>query len=490
MIPAFKRSVRATPTPPKSLYGQLFRSVLWPAWETGLRRRPTLDRLAALEASQWRSQDELREEQERALMRLLNHAYAHVPLYRERFERAGLTPSHVRSLDDLMKLPVLTHDDVRGDRRLRQSRVAPRPTIWKSTSGTTGEPLVLGYEPSSEYWRQAIKWRGYSWAGYEPGDRVLHLWGVPPTGKESWKARAKIALDRSLKRERYVPCAVLGERELHDVVRLIAREGPHVLVCYTQAGAALARFVNRNGLRDWDDIAVICGAERLYPHDRTELEKAFGRGIFESYGCREVMLLASECDAHDGLHVSMENLVVEIVVTEPDGTARRARAGELGEVVVTDLHNLSMPFIRYANGDLATAGSGAPCRCGRGLERIASVEGRTSDTLRDATGALVNGVVFGHMFVELESVVRKFQLVQHPDLTVTLRVAAEHPLAATTIARLRASCERFLRGVDVTVDVVDDVRASAMGKRRLVVAETSRADDAHEPRAAASAPQF
>jgi phenylacetate-CoA ligase len=137
-------------------------------------------------------------------------------------------------------------------------------------------------------------------------------------------------------------------------------------------------------------------------------------------------------------------------------------------VVVTDLHNFSMPFIRYVNGDLATA---ARCGCGRGLERIASIEGRTSDTLRDANGALVSGIVFGHLFPELEQVVRKFQLVQHADLSVTLRVAVEHPLDPATIARLRRSCGRFLHGVDVTVEVVDDLRASALGKRRLVVAE-------------------
>jgi phenylacetate-CoA ligase len=453
------------------LYGALLRRVLWPAWETGLRRRPTVERIARLGVTQWLRDDTLRRAQTSALIRLLTHAYAHVPFYRERFMRAGLSPLDVGSLDDLLKLPVLTHADVRADGDSRRSTAHPFPTVWKSTSGTTGRPFVFGYEPDSEWWRHAVKWRAYEWAGYRVGDKVMHLWGVPPTGREPWKSRAKVALDHRWKREICIPCAVLGETELTNIAGRIARERPRILVCYTQAGAALARFVNRRGLRDWSDMVVICGAERLYPHDRVELEAAFGPGVFETYGCREVMLIASECEAHDGLHTSMENLIVEIVVTGPNGTMRHAREGETGEVVVTDLHNFAMPFIRYANGDLATAGSSDLCRCGRGLARIASVEGRTADVLRDAHGALVSGVAFGYMFVDLERIVSEFQIVQRADLSVTLRVVTEGPLHAAVRERLRQSCRRFLHGIDVQVEAVRELPAGPMGKRRLVISE-------------------
>ena len=124
--------------------------------------------------------------------------------------------------------------------------------------------------------------------------------------------------------------------------------------------------------------------------------------MFETYGNREVMLMATECEEHDGLHVQAENLVVEVVVRrdDTDGT-RPAAPGELGEVVVTDLHNLAMPFIRYATGDLATAADDSPCGCGRGLPRIASVEGRTSDVLEDGDGHQVSGIALMTLFVDL-----------------------------------------------------------------------------------------
>ena len=65
-----------------------------------------------------------------------------------------------------------------------------------------------------------------------------------------------------------------------------------MIVCYAQAGAELARYINRNGLRAWPTIPVICGAERVLPHDRADLEEAFGPAVFDTYGCREVMMIA------------------------------------------------------------------------------------------------------------------------------------------------------------------------------------------------------
>ena len=106
------------------------------------------------------------------------------------------------------------------------------------------------------------------------------------------------------------------------MVDIIRREKIEVIVCYSQAGADLARHIIAGGLRNWPDIPVICGAERLLMPDRIALEAAFGPGVFETYGSREVMLMASECPAHAGLHTSMETLVVEVVVREGERTER------------------------------------------------------------------------------------------------------------------------------------------------------------------------
>jgi phenylacetate-CoA ligase len=158
-------------------------------------------------------------------------------------------------------------------------------------------------------------------------------------------------------------------------------------------------------------------------------------------------------------------------VREPGGSERPARAGELGEVVLTDLHNYGMPFVRYANGDLAIAGPEAVCPCGRGLPRLASVEGRLTETLRDAQGGRVGGMVFNLIFSPLADAIRQFQAVQHRDGSITLRVVPRAELGEEAREHLRRGCEKYLRGVPIRTEVVREIGAAANGKRQIVSVE-------------------
>ncbi len=455
---------------PRDVYGRFFRSVLFPTWEGTVRRRPTLSRLAYLERMQWRSKDELEATQLGSLRRLLRHAYDNVPYYRQRWDAAGLSDRDVTTLEDLTKLPVLTREEARAHAAELASSAPPVIEVRKNTGGTTGQPLLFGYDLGSEHWRNAVRLRGYAWAGYRPGDRALFYWGAPVERPPPPARRAKIALDRFMKREHYFPCAVLDEEHMREVVRAIEEIGPRILVCYTQAGAELARFINREKLRSWMTLPVICGAERLVRGDRDDLELAFGPAVFETYGCREVMLIGAECEAHEGLHLSVENLVVEVLVHE-GGKTRPARPGELGEVVITDLHNFGMPFIRYANGDMAVAGSGARCSCGRTLPRLESVEGRATDLLRDARGAAVTGIAFHVLFTGLAAAARQFQVVQHKDRSVTLRIVPGEGLDGATLTEVQQRVGEILQGVPVKIERVQEIAATSAGKRRTVVVE-------------------
>jgi phenylacetate-CoA ligase len=242
------------------LYGSLFRRVLYPGWESGIRRRPTLEHLARLERTQWCSLDELHDLQERELASLLAHAFEHVPYYRERYGKAGIASRDVRRLEDLQKLPLLSRDEATRCFEQRKSTGGPLPAIDKATSGTTGVPLCFAYDIGSEYWRNAVKLRGYGWAGYQPGDRSLHFWGSPSVTRPPLAKRAKTKVDRLVRREHYVDCTDRSEERLAQVVRQIRELKPSVLVCYAQAGAALARYVNETNSRDWEDISVLAAA--------------------------------------------------------------------------------------------------------------------------------------------------------------------------------------------------------------------------------------
>lgn len=451
------------------LYGRLVHHVLFPGWEKLVRKRPTLDHLAELMRTQWLDYDALVAMQARALTTLVRHAYDHTDYYRALFDREGLSPEDITGPADLARLPLLTRPLARDSANTRVSHAPPHVAVKKTTSGTMGQPLPLGYNLESEYWRNAVRMRGYAWAGYEIGAKSLHYWGFG-TNKPSWKQKAKVTLDRAIKREVYVDCTPRGEAALSEVVDTILTEKPEVILTYAQAGGDLARYINKSGRRDWDTIPVICGAERLFEHDRQAMEAAFGPAVFETYGCREFMLMATECEMHDGLHVQMENLIVEVVVTEGD-RVRAAEPGEVGDVVVTDLHNLGMPFIRYVNGDRATARARDRCRCGRAMPRIGPIEGRVTETLRDGDGNPVSGLVFNILFCDLAEHARQFQAIQHASGDITLKLVPAGPLSDETLGRLTGLCEKYLPGVAITTEICAEIPVTSAGKRKVVIVE-------------------
>src|SRR6185369_8510315 len=135
-----------------SLRGQLFRKALFPLWETGVRRRPTMKYLRMMQDSQWWSLDQLLDFQSKELERLVRHSFAHVPFYRRRFEEAGLGPDDIRTVEDLHKLPILTRDQARSATDLESTAIY-FPELRKLTVGTTGQPLAFGDTADSESWR-------------------------------------------------------------------------------------------------------------------------------------------------------------------------------------------------------------------------------------------------------------------------------------------------------------------------------------------------
>ncbi len=254
------------------------------------------------------------------------------------------------------------------------------------------------------------------------------------------------------------------------MVERVRRVKPRVIVCYAQAGAALARHVNAKGLRDWDDINVICAAERLWPRDRAAMIQAFGPGVFETYGNREVMLMAAECEAHAGLHTSMENIIVEVLVR--DGERQRPAApGELGEVAITDLHNYGAPFIRYLTGDLAVAHANDRCACGRWLTRLERIEGRATETLRDGDGNPVSGMFFIVLFAYLADKVREFQIVQRRDNAIDLRLVPVGELDSALLESIKRHVAQYLPGIPLRPEIVRELLPDRSGKLRVVVVE-------------------
>jgi phenylacetate-CoA ligase len=419
-----------------------------------------------LQRTQWLDADVLARLQAEDLRDLLVYAGSNVPYYKELFGQARFDPRAVTSRDNLAELPLLTRDIVRERYDALVDPAHRGRNIGKQTTGTTGVPLRFEYSNLSETWRQAMRLRAYEWAGYRQGFPALHYWGTGTHVPRGLRA-VKTTVDRTLRREVYVDCARQDDASMFAVARLIESMRPCTIIAYAHALATFARWVLDRQERAWDDVPVIAGAEAMMPADRAALERVFGPRVYETYGARETMLMAAECDLHEGMHVAEENLVIEIV--RADGSP--APAGETGEVVVTDLHNFGMPLIRYANGDLATWSPPGRCRCGRTLRRLARVEGRRSDTMRAGNGAPVPGMVFNSLLNAHEAEIREFQAFQWRSGDVELRIVPGHAWSEERFGATAQRLASYFEGLPFRVVLVDAITPDPSGKRRAVIVE-------------------
>jgi len=323
-----------------------------------------------LEKTQWFPREEIDRLQSKNLRALLKHVYDTVPFYRRVFRERGLSPSDIKSVDDLVKLPVLTKADIRNNFSDLVSRGFPKNRLISYQSGGTGDQIRFYITKEQFSWETAAEFRAYRWAGYRFGDRCLMFWGSPIdlARHAGIIKRFTSKLERILVLNTYV----VSDEVLGKYARLMRRFNPEVIRGYASSVYMMAKYMLKEGIDYVHPRAVITSAEILLDYMRKTIEDAFGCSVFDYYGSREIGAIAAECEMHSGYHISAENVVLEFV---KDG--EHVGAGEDGVILVTSLRNFGMPFIRYAIGDVGKLSDEA-CACGRGLPLMKSIEGRVS----------------------------------------------------------------------------------------------------------------
>lgn len=402
----------------------------------------------------------LRDLQLRRLRRLLDHAYEQCPFYRARFDRAGLQPSDVRRLEDLRGLPVLEKTDIQEHRDRLTAHDWPKDDlIANHTGGSTGRPLSFFLSRERKCSRAAATIRHNRWAGWDVGDKSAVLWGAPRDAPaDGWRAcLRRVLLDRQL----YLDTGHVTEEKLDAFDAALKRFRPRVILAYAGAAAMFARYLEALGRTPYQPRAIITSAEVLEDRERVRIENVFGCPVFNRYGCREVSVIASECSAHQGMHVMAEGLYVEVV--GKDG--QPAKPGELGSILITDLLNHAMPLIRYRIGDLGAWEEGR-CPCGRGLPRLRTVAGRVTDFLVGGDGRLVSGVFLATYVIGRRPSLGQVQIQQETAGQVLFRIQRGPGFRdPDDLDYLQEASRRYL-GSDTVVDweFADELPPEASGK--------------------------
>jgi phenylacetate-CoA ligase len=444
----------------RDLYEHAFRAALFPLYEGPLKRRYTHVHLQEYERSQWLDGRALEALQLAKLNALLRHCWTCVPFLARHWRDAGLGPEPLARVGDLARYPTIDKRVITDNFHEMRARPAGGRVLTKATGGSTGEPFCFEYSEQSYARRTAVMWRGYRWAGADVGRRTAYVWG---SGRADGTTSVKERFYHRLFNRLMLDGFALTEGGAARYLDAIDAFGAAVVVGYVSPLVVMAEHMLARGRRLPRVRAVLTGAETLRDDQRQLLHEAFGVPVFNTYGCREVMLIASECDRQQGLHVSADHLVVE---TLDDGG--EPVEGRPGQVALTDLHNYAMPLVRYRNGDVATSAPG-PCPCGRGLPRLARVEGRELDMIRTPDGRIVSGEFFPHLMKDFAGV-REFQVEQLALDELEIRLVCAPELGAEDRRRLADHVRQRIGGeVRVRLLEVDAIPRTASGKRRVTI---------------------
>jgi phenylacetate-CoA ligase len=442
------------------IYSRIFKNVVFPLVELS-QGTHILKTLEFLEGSQWWTPDEIRAFQESRLRELIQHSYTNVPYYRSTFDRLGLKPADINSVEDLQKLPVLSKDIIR--RNFPDNMIAgniPRKKLTLNHSGgSTGEPLPYYQDRQAISWRFACLFRFWRWAGYQFGKRWIRLDLI---AHDTLAQKMMDTLGRCL----FFRLSAMNQDTLRISVEKIRKYKPELIRGYASQVFLLAKYLKDNNISDIKPNSIITTGDMLFPHYRKLIEEQFHCPVFDNYGGNSIVI-SSQCESGTH-HIAAENIVLEFVKDD-----RPVKPGELGTALVTDLSNYGMPFIRFRIGDLARP-SQEKCKCGRGLPVMSSVVGRDTDIVVTPDGNYLVAYFFGHIFESMTSV-DQFQVVQQAQDEIEVKIVKNNKFSNQD-ARYIEDAIRQGAGekLKIRLNSVKDIPVPRSGKIRLVISEIGK----------------
>ena len=361
------------------------------------------------------SRKQLRELQLKKLKATVKHCYDNSSFYKRKLKAAGVTPSSIKSLEDIQKIPFTVKSDLRDNYPMGLVAVDSAEIVEiHASSGTTGNPIIGAYTRSDMDAWQEVMARSIHTAGGRRED-VIHIaygYGLFTGGLGFHYGAQKLGTE-------IVPASGgMTQRQ----IKLMKDLGVTILCCTPSFAVYLAETMATEGVNPKKDLKLrigMFGAEPWSERTRERIQAALGIDAFDIYGLTELSGpgVSCECPEHKGLHIWEDHFLVETV--NPN-TGEVLPEGEEGELVFTPLSKTGMPLLRYRTRDISTIETDM-CPCRRTHARMMRVSGRSDDML------IIRGVnVFPS---QIEYVVMGF-----PELATQYQIYIDRPDALDTFA--------------------------------------------------------
>jgi len=407
-----------------------------------IRRGVDTRMLPDLDASQYWSPQWQRAFQSERLVAMFRHHYKNTPGYRALCQGLGLTIGSVNGIEDIERLPIVERRWLQNNQTVRNYRY--KAGCLMHTGGSTGEPLeYMGCRRYHVLRKQAHR-RGWGYFGLHDPTKFLVL----------ASAQGELVTAKNLSGE-------LDSENVNNAIEALSSDDCRYVRGYASSVYIVAICMLQRRIRNETVRAFNLISENVYDWQREAISAAFPKSeVHEEYCCNDGAASAWECHVHAGLHEAVERAIIE-----PRDT---------GEMIVTDLWNRAMPFIRYRNGDFLVSRTLDPCPCGRTLPRV-TVRGRTNDILVTPFGPvsptylMMWGAGYEYTGAVHNKGFSQIQYVQTPGYHLTVNLVRNEQYTEADLHRLQEQVARICRGMSVEYCFVDRIATTPSGKRHFII---------------------
>ncbi len=418
--------------------------------------------LPQLMNDQLKSLSEVIQIRDKKLQVTIETAYKKIPYYSSLFARLNLSPADFNVFSDLRKLPVLSKREIlENEKELIDPDFTGRLFLRK-TGGSTGMTLHFMREGKALALNDGVMFRCYDWYGIDVGDRQVRFWGVPVTADIRRKEQIKDFLANRIR----VSAFDISNASCLEQYKRIKKFKPAYFYGYTTAIYGFCLFMKENGI-SLDDLnlkAVICTAEKMYPHHQKLFSEVFNCPVVDEYGSSENGVIAFQC--HKGnMHIMADHLCVEFLDEDDQPVA----PGQPGRIVITDLSSHAMPLLRYDIGDIGKY-SDERCNCGIELPLMEMVEGRKEDFIRKKDGQLIHAAYL--CYTLKEDTVHEFKMYQKATDSLLVQIVKAPSFNDRSEKKLEANLRTALGDdVRITFEYLSQIPREKSGKLRYFVSE-------------------
>lgn len=409
--------------------------------------------------TQWYNKQEMEQFQFIKFKKLIKHCYENVPFYTEYMNSRNIQVENITSLDQIKLFPIVTKEIIKEnyEKFIPLNLKSIKGVKKGQTGGTTGNVLLKRNDANTRSSTWASFKRFKDWMGVAERDKTLILMGNHVTG-DSFKNKLKKEFIDKLRNSISLDIYDISDKSIEKIVKILEKGDVKQIRTYSQFLFHFSRQMAIKGRR-FDVKAITLTAEPLLPEYREVFSQVFSGEVFDQYGFGEIGGVAYECDHHEGLHITEERVYIEV--------------NEKNELIITDLDNFAMPFIRYWNADEAILSDEA-CSCGRKSPLIKNILGRTSDYLIGPNGKGLHwGYVF-HLLWDTEIAAKrnllKFQVVQSEEDYLIFRTVSD-PFSEEEKETIRSYLNSKMGKITVEFRQELEIENSTSGKYRPIVSK-------------------